>query len=136
MSKNFKYVITDTETNGLEPETCEVIEVAYMTLNADTFEVEETWSSFVKPSFTVMDNTDIHGITAEMVADAPEFDEISDFLAKKFNGNKLVAHNGRRFDKNFFIQSFERSGLEVKAMSMVDTLDLSRKFVQHVLGVW
>ena len=72
-------------------------------------------------------NTQIHGISAFDVRDAPTFPEIWERLGGFF-GDVVVAHNAA-FDISCLKQTIEKYGLEYPNFSYFCTLCISRKFV-------
>lgn len=54
----------------------------------------DTFYSLIRPGILHFDkeNTALHGITKEMVKDAPYFDELWPLIKEKINGKTLVAH--------------------------------------------
>ena len=68
----------------------------------------------------------VHGITGEMVADAPPFAEIAPDLRKFLARSVLVAQNAA-FDVSFLNAEFVRAGLTKMAIPSVDTIALARK---------
>ncbi|MBZ2168980.1 exonuclease domain-containing protein [Marinobacter sp. F4216] len=65
------------------------------------------------------------GITNEMVADAPRFEDIADELESQLEGTVFVAHNAR-FDYGFIKQEFRRLGRLFTARVLC-TVKLSRR---------
>lgn len=129
MSKDFNYVVVDTETSGLSPKYSEIVEIGFQVLNAETFQPIETWSSLIRPTRSKIMTEHITGIGDVMVRNAPTFNDVAEFLAGKFHGHKLVAHNGKNFDAKFIQAGFETTDWFVDHLAMVDTLALSRKFL-------
>lgn len=65
--------------------------------------IEETFHSLIKPipDDSKRNNSFVHGITSEMVEDAPTFDKIWDKVQSLIEDFPLVAHNAE-FDKSVF----------------------------------
>ena len=115
----------DTETTGTRPDKDRIIEIAAYAPIGD-----RTFVSFIKPEIPIPpEATAIHGITEEMVANAPSFKEagtaFSDFCGKDA---VLIAHNGEAFDKPFLEQEFARNALVLPKWPMIDTLKWARKY--------
>jgi DNA polymerase-3 subunit epsilon len=89
------------------------------------------WSSLVNPGRHIPQAIQVlTGITDEMVALAPRFEEVSAALAQRLAGKVLAAHNAR-FDYGFLKAEFERSALRYEA-AVLCTVKLSRRlFPQH-----
>lgn len=88
------WVILDTETTGLGD--AEVIEVAVINGQKETL-----INTFVRPTIPIpQEATAIHGITDEMVANAPTFSEIYPELKQVLQGKVILIYNDeadRRF---------------------------------------
>lgn len=114
----------DLETTGTHPTSDRVIEVAIITLDPGG-EVEE-WSSLVNPGGRLPPFIEsLTGISSDMTADAPAFDEIAPEVLERLDGRLLVAHNAR-FDYGFLKNEFARLG-ERFVRQPLCTVKLSRK---------
>lgn len=94
-------ILFDTETTGLlKPsansvdEQPEIVELYAVMIN-DEFELVGEYESLYKPRIPITDElTKIHGISNEMVKEAPSFGDDYKRLAKFFTGaDELIAHN-------------------------------------------
>ncbi|OMB88077.1 exonuclease domain-containing protein [Mycolicibacterium conceptionense] len=93
------YAVIDFETTGVVPErTDRVVEVGIV-LTDGTGRIEDEWTTLVNPHRD-LGPTNIHGIVAADVADAPVFAEISDHILAMLVGRIVVAHNAS-FDMRF-----------------------------------
>ena len=108
-------VVFDTETTGLlKPsanhvdEQPEIVEL-YCCMVNEEFELLGEFESFFKPRIPLTEElTKIHGISNEMLEDAPTFEEKFDDLAKFFTGaDVLVAHN-LPFDRSMLANELVR----------------------------
>lgn len=68
---------------------------------------------FIDPDFTRLTRTEIHGITPEMLADAPTFRVV----ARSLHGSlakhtQIVTYNGLRYDIPLLYEEFNRAGIE------------------------
>jgi len=68
----------------------------------------------------------IHGITEDMVADAPEFYEIWETLAPILKGKTLIAHNAP-FDAGVLRKNCDHFGIALDAHPYVCTCQIARK---------
>ena len=78
----------------------------------------------------------IHGITNEMVKDAPKFADVLPKLLGVLDNCVLVAHNAD-FDLSFLQYEFEQCGMRFPKYPVIDTLKLARKsgrFEKNRLG--
>lgn len=120
-----KPIYYDTETTGIKAEKDRIIEIA-----AYDPVLDRTFQSFVKPGIPIPpDATAIHGITDEMVAEAPSFGEVAKKFCDFCQGSVvLIAHNNDGFDKHFLAHEFQRATLEMPSWPMIDSLKWARKY--------
>ena len=69
------------------------------------------------------DNSHVHGITREMVKDAPTFQELWPLLKRYFEGQIIVAHN-TSFDLDVLSRCCDHFGIELEIAGSYDTLDI------------
>lgn len=113
----------DLETSGSTPTQDRITEVGIITLDAGRL---QSWSSLVNPQTSIppfIEN--LTGITNEMVADAPLFEDLIPEILDRLMGRIFVAHNAR-FDYGFIKQSLKRAGIDFRATTLC-TVKLSRK---------
>lgn len=120
MSENF--AVVDCETTGLG-NADRIIEVAVVVLDGENLETIDEFDTLVNPMRDV-GKTDLHGITATMVAAAPTMDEVIGNLARKLNGAVLVAHN-LAFDARMIANEFGRLGIDFNKGVGICTLKLT-----------
>jgi DNA polymerase-3 subunit epsilon len=119
----------DLETTGGMAARHRVIEVGIVLL--DGGRVVEEWSSLVNPGQRIPASiASFTGITNEMVADAPSFDDLRSEIRSRLDGRLFVAHNAR-FDYGFVRNEFRRVGEKFSA-PVLCTVRLSRSlFAAH-----
>ena len=116
-----EFATIDFETTGLSAKLDRVIEVGIVRTTADGRILQE-YSSLVNPSRDV-GRTDIHGITAGMLRDAPTFAQIAGDVALMLNGAVMVAHNAS-FDARFLDAELERMSCAREDIDALCTLEL------------
>lgn len=124
------YTVIDVETTGLSPTTNHrVIELAVVYVS-DSGAIQDRWSTLVNPGRDV-GRTDIHGITATDVLDAPRFSEIAPYVLRAISGRVVTAHNAA-FDLRFLAHELVRSGvpLERLPLSGLCTMQWSTFYLQ------
>lgn len=131
-----KFACLDTETTGLSPQMGgKVCEVAVSVTRGG--QVIEEFTTLLNPGKPMGPEViSIHGITNEMVADAPSFADIVPQLLYLLDGAVVVAHNAD-FDMNFLQAEFASCGLKMPNVPVLDTLKLARKsgkFAKNNLG--
>lgn len=116
--------IVDLETTGAHPAWNRVTEIAVVEVQEG--EVVSEWSTLVNPGVSIPPAIQaLTGITNDMVADAPAFEDLAPGLYERLEGRIFVAHNAR-FDYGFLRHEFERAGLRFQARTLC-TVKLSRR---------
>jgi DNA polymerase-3 subunit epsilon len=89
------------------------------------------WKSFVDPTdwFSPV-NVGIHGITTEMVAGAPAFQELAPVLRKYLEGNVVVCHTP--FDRVSIHRAFDAHGLVAPTSRWLDSARVARRTWKEV----
>lgn len=117
-------VFLDVETTGTNAVYDRITEVGLVEM--DRGRVVGEWSALVNPGVRIPSVIQaMTGITDEMVALAPAFEEIAPRLLARLDGKLLVAHNAR-FDYGFLRNEFRRAGLRYTSRVLC-TVKLSRK---------
>ena len=122
-------IILDTETTGLEPaEGHRIIELACLELH-DRRPSGRHFHRYVNPERDIdLAASQVHGLTAEDLADKPRFADIVDEFLEFVEGSELLIHNAP-FDVAFLNAELERIGrpkLE-SLCSVSDTLAMARE---------
>jgi DNA polymerase-3 subunit epsilon len=122
-------VFLDLETTGATATRDRITEVGLIEVDNGRFVRE--WSSLVNPGMSIPPGIQaLTGISNDMVAPAPRFEEIARELYEAIDGRVLIAHNAR-FDYGFLKNEFRRLGKTFTA-PVLCTVKLSRKlFPQH-----
>ena len=119
------YTIVDLETTGLDPEWCDILEVA--ALKVENGQVIGSFSELINPGYDIPDFiTELTGITDEMVAAARSVDEVLPDYFGFLGDSVLMAHNAN-FDINFLYDGAVKLNSTFFTNSFVDTLRLARK---------
>ncbi|MDT0344869.1 DEDDh family exonuclease [Streptomyces litchfieldiae] len=116
------YAVVDVETTGLRRED-RIVSAAVYRLTARG-EVEDHWYTLVNPQRDP-GPTQIHGLTARMLADAPLFPEIAGEFAERLAGRVLVAHNAV-FDWMMIAREYARTDHTVPVEQRLCTIALSK----------
>ncbi|GAA2234772.1 MULTISPECIES: DEDDh family exonuclease [Kitasatospora] len=116
------FAVVDVETTGLG-RSDRIISAGVYQLDAFG-EVTDSWYTLVNPERDPGPIW-IHGLTREMLADAPVFREIADELADRLCGRVMVAHNAL-FDWNMISREYSRAGLRAPVEQRLCTMVLSR----------
>lgn len=107
-----KFIVFDTETTGFD-EDDEIIQIAIVDETGAT-----VLKSLIKPTKPIT-NSQYHGITDEMVKDAPTFPEIYPKLVELMNGNLWLAYNAE-YDVRMLLQSCQLHKLDALGASRTE----------------
>ena len=122
-------IVLDTETTGLEPEAGHrVIELACLEISGRR-QTGRHFHRFLNPERTVdFGATEVHGFTAEDLADKPRFADIADEFLDFVSGAEVLIHNAE-FDLAFLnaeLALIGRPRLET-VCRISDTLSFARE---------
>ncbi|WP_462252444.1 exonuclease domain-containing protein [Ferruginibacter sp.] len=115
----------DLETTGVSLSTDRIVEIAVIKLLPDGS--RQVKRKLLNPQMPIPKVTsDIHGITDEMVKDAPTFKQAANEIKVFIEGCDLGGYNSNRFDIPILMEEFLRVGIDVdlSKRKMVD--------VQHI----
>ncbi|MCG2725528.1 MAG: 3'-5' exonuclease [Elusimicrobia bacterium] len=116
----------DVETTGLSPSNSRICEIAAITFQGA--ERKNDFSTLINPETVIpCEVSQIHGITDAMVFQSPKFWEVIHKLMAIMEGTVLVGHN-IKFDIKFLEMEFKRVGMKFPELTVIDTLELARKF--------
>lgn len=73
----------------------------------------------------------IHGITANQVANEPNFAEVWGIIEKYFTNAIVVGHNVASSDLDALVKNLRRYNIDIPELYYICTLDLSRKYVNR-----
>ncbi|MFQ2841541.1 DEDDh family exonuclease [Mycobacterium sp. TY813] len=118
------WAVIDVETSGFRPGQARIISVAALGLDADG-RVEQSFVSLLNPGVDP-GPTHVHGLTAAMLEDQPQFAEIVEDLVDVLRGRTLVAHNVA-FDYSFLAAEAEIAEAELPVDSVMCTVELARR---------
>jgi DNA polymerase-3 subunit epsilon len=117
-------VFLDLETTGATATRDRITEVGLIEI--DRGRLVREWSTLVNPGIAIPPRIQaLTGISNDMVALAPPFEEIARELWLALEGRMLVAHNAR-FDYGFLKNEFRRLG-KTLTLPVLCTVKLSRK---------
>ncbi|MBK8189527.1 MAG: 3'-5' exonuclease [Vampirovibrionales bacterium] len=117
-------ILLDTETTGLDHKVERLIEVAAVRLEAG--EVVASFSELINPGVPIRHSSfQIHGISEEMIADAPGEDVVIPRLLEFMGETPFAAHNAI-FDYSFINAAHKRLYSKSWKIRRIDTLELYR----------
>jgi DNA polymerase-3 subunit epsilon len=103
--------IIDLETTGVNIAVDKIIEIAIIKLLPDG--TTQLKRKIINPQIPIPDSSsDVHGITNEMVKDAPTFKQVANEIKQFIDNCDLGGYNSNRFDIPMLIEEFLRAGLD------------------------
>lgn len=119
------FIVLDLETTGLDAQLEGIIEIAAVRL-VDGRE-QAVYQTLTRPEVEISaESQAIHGISAEMVADAPPVAAVLDEFLAFIGDAPLVAHNAP-FDVGFLNRALALAGKPPLANVAYDTLEIARE---------
>ena len=115
----------DLETTGVNLSSDRIVEIAIIKIMPDQTRVVKR--KLINPEILIPKaSSDIHGITDEMVKDAPTFNQAGNEIKQFLEGSDLGGYNSNRFDIPILMEEFLRAGMDVDLSNrrMID--------VQHI----
>jgi DNA polymerase-3 subunit epsilon len=127
-----RLAFVDLETTGGSPTDDRITEVGIITVDIDErdprlpIEPVLEWSTLVNPGTPIPSFIQaLTGISDDMVASAPSFDQVADEVQQRLSDRLFVAHNAR-FDHGFLRNAYRRLGRTFRP-DVLCTVRLSRK---------
>ncbi len=115
------YCVLDTETTGLSPSYCSIIEIGILKVRNN--QIVDKYSQLIEPPFKIEPFiTSLTGISNRMVAGKPKIQEVKD-LVLDFIGNDIILGHNTNFDIRFLNASFNDA---IDNLYM-DTMQFARK---------
>ncbi len=116
------WAVIDVETSGFRPGHARIISLAALALDADG-RVEQSVVSLLNPGVDP-GPTHVHGLTAAMLEDQPQFADIAGDVVELLRGRTLVAHN-IAFDYGFLAAEAEIANRELPVDTVMCTVELA-----------
>lgn len=128
-----EFVVFDLETTGLNTSSAsgnmdKIIEIgAFKIING---EIKQSFTTFINPERRLSDEIiALTGITEDMVANAPTYEQVMPDFYKFCNGSILVGHNIVGFDFKFVDYYCARLGYTLDR-KIIDTIPLSQELLR------
>jgi DNA polymerase-3 subunit epsilon len=125
----------DLETTGINLGTDRIVEIAIVKILPDG--TRSVKRKLINPEIAIPKNaSDIHGITNEMVKDAPTFKQVAQELKQMLDACDFAGYNSNRFDIPLLMEEFLRSQVEfdMKNRKMLDVQNIFHKMEPRTLG--
>lgn len=101
----------DLETTGINLASDRIVEIAIVKVSPDNTKVVKR--KLINPLMPIPKGaSDVHGITDEMVKDAPSFKQVANEVRQFLDNCDLAGYNSNRFDIPLLVEEFLRAGLD------------------------
>jgi len=125
----------DLETTGVNLAIDRIIEIAIVKVLPDG--KRSVKRKLINPQIPIpKQSSDVHGITDEMVKDAPTFKEVAHELKQMLDGCDIAGYNSNRFDIPMLVEEFLRAEVDfdMKGRRLVDVQNIFHKMEQRTLS--
>lgn len=119
-------VVLDTETTGLDVLQARIVQIGAVHIRSGQLDREDLFNTLINPDQPIPEpNSAIHGITDDMVAEAPRFGDVSDNFSEYMGDAALLGHN-IGFDIAMVKREFALIDREWPVPPSLDTMALAR----------
>ena len=125
----------DLETTGVNLGTDRIVEIAIVKILTDGS--RSVKRKLLNPEMAIPKAcSDIHGITDEMVKDAPTFKQVAHELKQMLDGCDLAGYNSNRFDIPLLMEEFLRAQVDfdMRNRKLLDVQNVFHKMEPRTLG--
>jgi DNA polymerase-3 subunit epsilon len=125
----------DLETTGVNLGIDRIIEIAIVKILTDGTKIVKR--KLVNPGIPIpKTSSDVHGITDDMVKDAPPFKQVAQELKQMLDGCDLAGYNSNRFDIPLLMEEFLRAQVDfdMKNRKLLDVQNIFHKMEPRTLG--
>ncbi len=125
----------DLETTGINPGTDRIVEIAIVKVLPDG--TRSVKRKLLNPEMPIPRTaSDVHGITDELVKDAPTFKLVANELKQVLDGCDIAGYNSNRFDIPVLMEEFLRAKVEfdMKGRRLVDVQKIFHQMEQRTLS--
>ena len=133
LSKPIAFI--DLETTGISITNDRIIEIAIVKIAADGTRLVKR--KLINPGMPIpAGSTAVHGITDEMVKDAPSFKQAANEFKQFMDHCDIGGYNSNRFDIPMLIEEFLRAGIEfsTEGRKFVDVQKIFHKMEERTLS--
>lgn len=127
--------IIDLETTGISLSNDRIVELAIVRLSPDG--TRQVKRRLINPEMPIPKQaSDVHGITDEMVKDAPTFKQLANEIKQYLDNCDLGGYNSNRFDIPLLMEELLRAGMELdmKGRRLVDVQKIFHMMEQRTLS--
>ena len=126
--------VFDLETTGLDISKDRIVQIAILKVHPDGQKKE--LNLLINPEMNISDsNAEIHGITNEMVKDAPTFKQAAKEIAEFIGESDMAGYNSNKFDIPVLAEEFLRVefDFDLSSRKSVDIQNIFHKMEQRTL---
>jgi DNA polymerase-3 subunit epsilon len=127
--------VIDLETTGINIGSDRIIEIAIIKISPDG--TRQVKRKLLNPQMPIPKaSSDVHGITDEMVKDAPTFKQAANEIKQFIDNCDLAGYNSNRFDVPMLVEEFLRIGMEISidGKRLVDAQRIFHMMEQRTLS--
>ena len=125
----------DLETTGINLGTDRIVEIAVVKILTDG--ARSVKRKIINPEMPIPKGaSDVHGITDEMVKDAPTFKQVAQELKQMLDGCDFAGYNSNRFDIPLLMEEFLRAEVDfdMKNRKLLDVQNIFHKMEPRTLS--
>ena len=125
----------DLETTGINISTDRIVEIAIVKIGLDG--TKQVKRRLVNPEMPIPKaSSEVHGITDEMVKDAPSFKQIANEVKQFMEGSDIGGYNSNRFDVPMLNEEFLRAGIsvDIETRKLLDVQKVFHMMEQRTLS--
>ena len=126
--------VFDLETTGLNISKDRIVQIAILKIHPSG--KKEELNLLINPEMNISEsNSAIHGVTNEMVKDAPSFKEAGNEIIKFIGDSDLAGYNSNKFDVPVLAEEFLRVDIDfdLSTKDCVDIQNIFHKMEQRTL---
>lgn len=125
----------DCESSGVNPDKDRIVQIAAIKIHPNG--ERETKNYLINPEIPIpLEASEVHGITDEMVKDAPTFKQLAVAMRNWFAGCDIGGFNSDSFDVNLLLAEMQRAGVEfsTEGVNFVDVRKMFQKLYPNTLS--
>ena len=125
----------DLETTGVNLGTDRIVEIAIVKILTDGS--KSIKRKLINPGIPIPKGAnEVHGISDEMVKDAPAFKQVAQELKQMLDGCDLAGYNSNRFDIPLLMEEFLRAQVDfdMKSRKLLDVQNIFHKMEPRTLS--
>ena len=125
----------DLETTGVNPGTDRIVEIGILKVLPDG--TRNVKRKLINPEIPIPKTaSDVHGISNEMVQNAPKFKQVAHELKQMLDGCDIAGYNSNRFDIPLLMEEFLRAHVEfdMKGRKLIDVQKIFHQMEQRTLS--